>query len=415
MVVHEFFMAFGGVAFALIGGIAFHHGAAHMIDRVLPEFGLQKILIALFTGMDFNGNAARKSFVCKLEKLQNLLGSDGAGKVDSGAHTHSSNFQVDFIILDGSKEVNREPFEFGLTEFARQDIIKAEIAYLEGNMQPTCDLHIHSVFSDGTCTPGELIALAEEAGLSAAALCDHNTVAGLPLFLEAARGSTVEAVPGIEFSSGYLGRELHILGLFITPEHYVQVTELLDESLRRKERSNRDLIDALRMANIFLDYDQIKAGTPAGQVNRAVIGAEMMKLGYAETVQEAISKWLSPERGYYHPPERPDAFQVISFIKSIGAVAVLAHPFLNLDEQQLRVFLGEAKKAGLDGMETRYPLFDERETELACAIADEFGLLHSGGSDFHGGNKPDIHLGTGKGTLRVPLTMLELLRMRASG
>lgn len=274
------------------------------------------------------------------------------------------------------------------------------------------DLHVHSVFSDGTLTPAELIALARENGVTAVALCDHNTVAGLPSFLAAAEGSGVQAVPGVEFSTEYRGKELHILGMFIQPKDYNAVTALLDAMLERKERSSVALCEALNGAGFSLDYAAIKAGTPDGYVNRAVIAAEMVRGGACASVAEAFSQWLSPKRGYYRPPERLDALEVIRFIKSIGAVAVLAHPFLALEEGELRTFLQEAVPAGLDGMETMYPLFDDCATQLAGEIADEFHLLHSGGSDFHGTNKPDIRLGTGKGTLHVPEQILTDLERR---
>lgn len=278
-------------------------------------------------------------------------------------------------------------------------------------MEKTCDLHTHSTFSDGTCTPAELIDLAENLGLGAIALCDHNTIAGLADFLAAAEGRKVEAVPGIEFSTDYQGTELHILGLFIRSEHYGAITALLEELVAAKDRSNRALVEALNQAGLSLDYDEIKASTPKGQLNRAIIGAEIARLGYADSVKDAFDRYLSVKRGYYHPPQRPDALKIIRFIKSIGAVAVLAHPFLNLKrEEDLRAFLTEAVQAGLDGMETLYPLFDESATRLAERIADDFGLLPSGGSDFHGENKPDIALGTGKGNLKIPLTYLEDLR-----
>lgn len=282
-------------------------------------------------------------------------------------------------------------------------------------MERLCDLHTHSTYSDGTCTPAELMDLAEGAGLSAIALTDHNTIAGLPDFLAAAEGREVEAVPGIEFSTDYRGTELHILGLFIRPEHYGAITEILEEMLREKDRSNRNLVEALQKLGLLLDYDKIKTDTPAGQVNRAVIGAEIARLGYAESVKEAFEKYLSLKRGFYHPPGRPDAFAMIRFIKSLGAVAVQAHPFLNLKrEEDLRQFLAQAVPAGLDGMETIYPLFDENTTRLAKTIADDFGLLHSGGSDFHGRNKPDIAIGTGKGNLRIPFSLMENLRTKKS-
>ena len=278
-------------------------------------------------------------------------------------------------------------------------------------MEKICDIHVHSYYSDGTCAPGELIRLAEAAGLSAVALCDHNTVGGLPEFLAAAEGSTVEAVPGIEFSTEYQGTELHILGLFIKPEAYPLIHEQMEAALRRKEQSNLDLVARLREAGLPLDYHKIREEA-SGSVNRAVIAAHMVKLGICESVQEAFDCWLSPKCGYYVPPVLSDSLEIIRFIKSIGAAAVLAHPFLNLDEAGLRAFLPEAVACGLDGMEVLYPKFTPEQTVLAQKIAEEFGILSSGGSDFHGDNKPDIAMGTGRGNLVIPLEFLEQLRKR---
>lgn len=277
-------------------------------------------------------------------------------------------------------------------------------------MKAACDLHIHSVFSDGTYTPAELIRAGEELGLSALALCDHNTVAGLPDFLRAAGHSPVEAVPGTEFSTDYHGTELHILGLFLQPRYFPAVTGLLADACRRKEESNRSLIAALCDAGYVLDYTTIKEGTPEGQVNRAHIAAAMVEKGYVSSIQEAFETLLSPKYGLYQPPERLSAFAAIEFIRSIHAVPVLAHPFLNLNEEALRVFLRQAKGYGLGGMETMYSLYDEVTAETAASLAREFGLKQSGGSDFHGANKPDIRLGSGRGNLAVPLRFLSELR-----
>lgn len=277
-------------------------------------------------------------------------------------------------------------------------------------MEPVCDLHVHSTFSDGTLTPAELVEEALRRGLSAVALCDHNTVAGLPDFLAAAEGTELEAVPGIEFSCEYKDGELHVLGLFIEPEHYKEITELLEDFRRRKELSNLRLIETLGEAGYQLDYQAIKARTPGGQVNRAHIAAALMEAGYTSSVKEGFKALLAPQHGYYSPPKRMSAYDAVRFIKSIGAVAVLAHPFLNLTEEGLREFLPAAVACGLDGMETMYSKFDEEETALAAAIADEFGLKHSGGSDFHGATKPDIAMGCGKGDLYIPLKILENLK-----
>lgn len=278
-------------------------------------------------------------------------------------------------------------------------------------MKQLCDLHTHSNYSDGTLTPAQLIKAAEETGLAAVALTDHNTVLGLPDFLQAAQGSSVEAVPGVEFSTDYQDTELHILGLFIKQEHYQAVTELTRQMQERKRQSNIALIDALCRAGYQLDYGQIKAALPAGEPNRAHIAAELTRLGYTASNKEAFKTLLAPECGYYQPPRRIDALEAIAFLRTIGAVAVLAHPFLSIKEPEtLRRFLGPAGETGLHGMETRYSLFSEEQSRLADELAEEFGLLQSGGSDFHGTNKPDIRLGAGKGDLQIPMAFLEQLR-----
>ena len=306
-------------------------------------------------------------------------------------------------IFPGRKQLNCVPF---------RDIVSLENKKerIGEVMREFCDLHVHSVFSDGTWTPEQLIREAERRDLGAVALCDHNTIAGLPDFLEAARGSTVQAVPGIEFSTEYRGGELHILALFVEPEHYEAVTGYVQQMQLRKEESNLSLVAALKQAGMEVDYAAVKAATPNGQVNRALIAAEMMRRGYCESVQEAFRRWLSPEHGYFVPPKRLDTLETIRFIHSIGAVSVLAHPFLNLSEEELRCFLAEAE--GLDGMETEYVSFTPEQRQLAGEIAAEYGLLCSGGSDFHGENKPDIALGTGKGDLAVPISCLRQLEAR---
>ena len=279
-------------------------------------------------------------------------------------------------------------------------------------MKLTCDLHTHSVYSDGTCTPAQLIQAARDAGLSAVALSDHNTVAGLPLFLEAARGSGVEAIPGIEFSVDYRGTELHLLALFLKPEHFGPITAMMEDFRLREEQSNRDLVDNLNRAGFTLDYDAIRAAS-GGYVNRAHIGAAMLECGYVTSIKEAFQLYLSPRHGYYAPPRRPEVFEMIRYIKSIGAVSVLAHPFLNLEEDALAEFLPMAVQAGLDGMETLYASFDEAQTRAAQALAARFGLLPSGGSDFHGSNKPHIQIGIGQGALHVPADYKKALKTKA--
>lgn len=277
-------------------------------------------------------------------------------------------------------------------------------------MMKFCDLHTHSVYSDGSWTPAQLLDEAERIGLGAIALSDHNTVSGLPDFMEAAKGRGIEAVPGIEFSTDFEGTELHMLGLFIQPQYYDTITDLLEESQRQKEQSNVELVENLNRAGYALEYDRICALTADGRFNRAHVAAELIRLGYVADRKQAFRELLSPECGYYHPPKRMTAFEAIRFIKSIGAAAVLAHPLLTLKPEPLRAFLRQAVPCGLDGMETIYVTYDEETTRLACAMAEEFGLKQSGGSDFHGANKPDVALGVGRGGLRIPYKFLEELK-----
>ena len=277
-----------------------------------------------------------------------------------------------------------------------------------------CDLHTHSSYSDGTLSPSELIQQAERAGLAAVALCDHNTVAGLPEFVAAGQGSTVEAVPGIEFSTDYEGTELHLILLFVKPEDYGEIGDRLEKFRVLKEQSNIELVRALKADGYSIDYDAIRKRIPDGYVNRAHIAAELTGKGYTVSIKEAFQNLLKSGAGYYTPPTRPDFFEMIDFIKRLGGVSVLAHPFLNLKESDIKKLLPTAVARGLDAMETMYPLYDEEMTLKARALAEGCGLLESGGSDFHGSNKPDIQLGTGTGNLFITSDVLHCLKRKNS-
>ncbi len=265
-----------------------------------------------------------------------------------------------------------------------------------------CDLHVHSVFSDGTDTPEEIVRVAEALGLSHVALCDHNTVAGLPRFLAAGRGSSVAAIAGAEFSVDYAGVELHLLGLFLPEERFAELDAFLKDLLLRKEACNREMIDSLRRAGYDLDYDEIARAFPDAHINRAHIASVMVERGYVSSVAEAFAYLLAKDGPHYREPKRPDVFEMIAYLSALGAVPVLAHPFLNLSPDALADFLPRAKACGLVGMECYYTTFDEKKTAPALSLAEENGILPSGGSDYHGKTKPGTELGVGHGDLRVP-------------
>ncbi len=264
-----------------------------------------------------------------------------------------------------------------------------------------CDLHTHSCYSDGTFTPRELIEKAKEVGLSAIALTDHNNMGGVKEFLSLAEEFGIVGVAGVEFSTDYKDKELHVLGLFISAEHFDKVESVCEEVRKNKEKSNRKMIENLNKLGYELDYDEIK-GYCKGTMNRAHIGEALYKKGYIKDVKSVFETLLSKSGQVYVPAKRIDVFKAITFIKSIGAVAVLAHPFLDLTETELREFLDVAVPLGLDGMETVYSEFTDKQTVVLKEIARQYAIKESGGSDFHGYRKKDISLAVGKGNLQIP-------------
>ena len=273
-----------------------------------------------------------------------------------------------------------------------------------------CDLHTHSRYSDGSDSPAALIRMAEERGLGAIALTDHNTAAGLPEFMEAGERSRVAAVPGCEFSTEFERREVHIVGLFFPKEAWPEINDYVDLLRVAKDNSNRRLIAALRADGYDISYEEVAALTDSSVFNRAHVARVLCAKGVVNSVPEAFSALLDESRGYYKPAKRLNPLTTIRFIKMYGGKAVLAHPFLSLSYDGVRSFLPPAKEAGLDAIETHYSLFDAAATQQAEALATEFGLLQSGGSDYHGKAKPDISLGSGRGNLAVPMSFFEALR-----
>lgn len=271
-----------------------------------------------------------------------------------------------------------------------------------------CDLHIHSVYSDGTWTTAEIIAEAKRLDLTVA-LTDHNTTMGLPEFLRQAREQGVTAVAGVELSTVCGKQELHLLGLFLAPEQYGAVEELVAQFHIRKEQSTKDTIVRLNSAGYLIDYESVRRRNASGYTNRGLIGAELVEKGYVSSITEAFQTLLGEDMGFYVPPQRPDFVETVRFLRKIKAVPVLAHPLLDMDEAGLRSILPEAVAAGLVGMEVQHSTYDDRKIALATQIGEEFGLLPSGGSDFHGLNKPDISLAVGKGNLQIPVEYYQRL------
>lgn len=267
-----------------------------------------------------------------------------------------------------------------------------------------CDLHAHSTYSDGSDTPEELAEKGAMAGLSALALTDHNSVKGLPEFLSSDVGGRVELIGGIEFSTDYGKTELHIIALGVLPEHYEVITEQVDKMLEGKRRANEELIERLLAAGYNIDTVRMREGC-LGDINRAHIATELVRCGYATDRSDAFRRILNKGGKFYIEPKRLDVFETISFIKSLGLAAILCHPLLNLTRDELEVFLPQAIESGLDAMECIYSEYSDADTEYSLQLCKSHGILVSGGSDYHGRNKPTISLGVGEGNLDIPLSI----------
>ena len=271
-----------------------------------------------------------------------------------------------------------------------------------------CDLHTHSHFSDGSHSPAWLISRAKELNL-AIALTDHNTVSGLPEFLAEAEKQGVRAVPGIEFSTVCHGKELHLVGLFVAPAHFSYLESVAEDFHRRKAEANREMVRRLNDAGYEIDYDVLVSRSLTGNINRAHMANALVEKGYMTTPQEAFEKLLGDDLPIYVSCERLETAEAVRILRKIKAVPILAHPLQELTAEGLRKILPELIEAGLIGLETHHSSYDNATIEKALTIARDFGLLPSGGSDFHGRAKPDIRLGPGKGNLCIPVSFLDAL------
>lgn len=275
------------------------------------------------------------------------------------------------------------------------------------------DLHTHSFYSDGSSSPRTLLEEAHRKGLSAVALTDHDTVAGIPDFLEAAQDfPDIEAIAGVELSSVYAARELHIVGLWIdhtSPELLSYLEEQRQKRCERNETMRKKLISL----GYSFDWDEPEFDkVEFSNIGRPHIANVMCrKYGFASP-QEVFEKLIGHNRGAYVRRDLPFPSQAIAAIRSAGGVAVWAHPTYR--ERNERSFVKKMAKRlaarGLGGIEAFYTLFGPNETQMVTEIAELTGLARSGGSDWHGDNSPGIEVGTGKGGLRVPDELLEPLR-----
>lgn len=273
------------------------------------------------------------------------------------------------------------------------------------------DLHVHSVYSDGTCTPAELIELAERKHLSHIALTDHDTTAGIPKALSAAEGSSVTLIPGVELSTDYGPTDVHIVGLGIDYKNPFFAGQL--EAFRQERISrNRKMCERLAAAGFSITYEELTAAYPGAVLTRAHFARFLVNRKEAASTDEVFEHYIGSGCPCYVHREMITPMQAVSLIKKADGTAVLAHPLLyHMEHDKLCKLIEQLKPAGLDAIEALYSCNTGNDEAYVRSLAATYGLALSGGSDFHGSNKPDIDLGCGRGSLFIPASLLAGLHL----
>ena len=280
---------------------------------------------------------------------------------------------------------------------------------------PIIDLHAHSTASDGTYTPEEVAKLAKTIGLSAIALTDHDTIDGLEEFRKTGNLLGIETIPGIEFAALWEKHhrpEIHIVGLGFNPRHPV-LQERMKDIKESRDIRNQKMCEKLSSIGLKITLDEVSANAGGEIITRAHFANVLLQKGYIRKKEDAFSRYISTGLPGYVEREFLSPELCIRTIKEAGGAAVLAHPTLyGLNMEQLEELCEELIPYGLDGIECQYSTYSPAETKAITALAEKMRLLPSGGSDFHGKNKPNIHLGSGKSNLAIPYAFWEELKKR---
>ena len=270
------------------------------------------------------------------------------------------------------------------------------------------DLHTHSTASDGVYSPTELLHKAKEIGLRVLALTDHDTTEGLVEAARAARTLDVDLIPGIEINTDVSGGEVHVLGYF--PEfqrpEFQSVLKVLRDA---RERRGQRMVELLNEHGVNITWDRVRE-IAQGSVGRPHVAKALQEAGYVQTIGEAFDKYIGNGCYAYVPRYKLTPEDAVHLVASANGLPVIAHPLELPGLEELRNWLPGLCEAGMVGLETYYGLYTpENEREL-LALAYEYNLVPTGGSDFHG---PGLHP-TPLGGRHVPFEAVERLKAEAA-
>lgn len=268
------------------------------------------------------------------------------------------------------------------------------------------DLHIHSTASDGLLTPSEVVRVALDRGLATIALADHDTLSGVPEALATAARTRLEVVPGVEINSEGPWGDLHFLGYYVDPNH-PSLKQRLEAMREARLGRARRMVERLGELGLSLDWEEVAALAGGESVGRPHIARAIYNRGYVGSIQEAFDRYIANDGPAYVPRLRLTPAEVIEAIQRAGGVAVLAHPA----HSGATNMIPELVTLGLQGLEVYYPHHSPRQVQMLRALCKRYGLLATGGSDFHA---PGHEEGAPIGTVLVPPECVVSLKQAAS-
>jgi predicted metal-dependent phosphoesterase TrpH len=251
------------------------------------------------------------------------------------------------------------------------------------------DLHVHTTASDGLYTPAEVVNLARRGGLAAVAITDHDTLDAIPAAQDAAGGSAVEIVPGVEITSELDGHELHLLGYFVSL-HDGPLNAALSRLREHREDRFWGMVERLRRFGVSVDKDALQDEAERGVLSRRNLAVHLVKMGQAGSVREAFQRFLGDNGRAVVPKLRLPAAEALALVRGAGGLASWAHPSPRCSRESLL----RLRASGLQAVEAYYPSFKKKWTQQLCDWAGDLGLAITGGSDCHGPDQPSRAIGT---------------------
>jgi hypothetical protein len=281
------------------------------------------------------------------------------------------------------------------------------------------DLHTHTDRSDGTASPAELVRASVALGLDALGVTDHDTMDGYELTVPLAAEAGLELICGIELSTrpdgpknGSRPPSVHLLGYFLQSPPSAEFREWIRGHQESRRQRNLVLIAKLQSLGVDITLEEVQA-LGKHLTGRPHFAKVLLRKGYVRTNQEAFDRYLADNAAASVEREEPELVEGVRRIRDGGGLPSLAHPVRlpQRDRDSMAALLGILVDNGLQGLEVYHSEHSPEETALYKELAAEFQLVETGGSDFHGDNKPDIQLGTGKdGNLNLPYTLLQNMR-----